>query len=33
MAAVAIEIFAKDAQRHEERARAMDELTADEVPA
>lgn len=33
MAVVAAEIFAKDAQRHEERARAMAELTAGEVPA
>lgn len=34
MAAVTVEIFAKDAQRHEERARAMAELTAgEEVPA
>jgi ADP-ribosylglycohydrolase len=33
MALVAAEIFAKDAQRHEDRSRAMDELTADEVPA
>jgi ADP-ribosylglycohydrolase len=33
MAAVAAEIFAKDAVRHEERARAMADLTAREVPA
>jgi len=33
MAAVAVEIFAKDARRHEERARAMTDLTAGEVPA
>ena len=33
MAAVAVEIFAKDARRHEERARAMETLTAGEVPA
>jgi ADP-ribosylglycohydrolase len=33
MAVVSAEIFVKDAQRHEERARAMAELTAAEVPA
>jgi hypothetical protein len=33
MAVVAAEIFAKDARRHEERARAMAELSAGEVPA
>ena len=33
MAVVAAEIFAKDARRHAERARAMSELTAREVPA
>ena len=33
MAVVAAEIFAKDARRHEERARTMAELTAGEVPA
>jgi hypothetical protein len=33
MAAIAVEIFAKDARRHEERARAMTDLTAGEVPA
>jgi ADP-ribosylglycohydrolase len=33
IALVAAEIFAKDAARHEERARAMDELSAGEVPA
>jgi ADP-ribosylglycohydrolase len=33
IAAVAAEIFARDAARHEERARAMDELSAGEVPA
>jgi ADP-ribosylglycohydrolase len=33
MAVVAAEIFAKDTRRHEERARAMAELTAGEVPA
>ena len=33
MAVVAAEIFAKDARRHEERARAMADLTAGEVPA
>jgi ADP-ribosylglycohydrolase len=33
MAAVAVEIFARDAARHEARARAMSELTAGEVPA
>jgi ADP-ribosylglycohydrolase len=33
MAVVAAEIFAKDARRHEERARVMTELSAGEVPA
>jgi hypothetical protein len=33
MAVVAAEIFAKDARRHAERAQAMAELTAGEVPA
>jgi ADP-ribosylglycohydrolase len=33
MAAVAVEIFARDAARHEARARAMSALTAGEVPA
>jgi ADP-ribosylglycohydrolase len=33
MAAVATEIFAKDSRRHEDRARAMADLTAGEVPA
>jgi ADP-ribosylglycohydrolase len=33
MAAVAVEIFARDAQRHEERARAMNDLTPREVRA
>jgi ADP-ribosylglycohydrolase len=33
MAAVATEIFAKDAQRHEDRAQAIADLTAGEVPA
>jgi len=33
MAVVAVEIFEKDASRHEERARAMETLTAGEVPA
>jgi hypothetical protein len=33
MAVVAAEIFAKDARRHEERARTMAELTVGEVPA
>ena len=33
MAVVAAEIFVKDARRHEERARAMADLTAGEVPA
>jgi hypothetical protein len=33
MAAVAVEIFARDAERHEQRARAIAELTAGEVPA
>lgn len=33
IAAVATEIFAKDARRHEDRARAMADLTAGEVPA
>jgi ADP-ribosylglycohydrolase len=33
MAAVAIEIFAKDAQRHDERARVLAQLSAEEVPA
>jgi hypothetical protein len=33
MAAVAAEIFAKDAQRHQERAQALAALTAGEVPA
>jgi ADP-ribosylglycohydrolase len=33
MAAVAVEIFAKDAERHEQRAHAMADLTAGEVPA
>ena len=33
IAVVAAEIFAKDAARHEERARAMTELSAGEVPA
>ena len=32
MAAVAVEIFERDAQRHEERARTVRELTAGEVP-
>jgi ADP-ribosylglycohydrolase len=33
MAVVAAEIFAKDAQRHEDRAQAMTDLSAGEVPA
>jgi hypothetical protein len=33
MAVVAAEIFAKDAERHEQRARTMAELAAREVPA
>jgi hypothetical protein len=33
IAVVAAEIFATDAARHEERARAMSELSAGEVPA
>jgi ADP-ribosylglycohydrolase len=33
MASVAVEIFARDAERHEQRARALADLTAGEVPA
>ena len=33
MATVAVEIYDKDVRRHEERARAMEGLTAGEVPA